>query len=46
MKKDDDYDDFFMDSNSNELKQIFQGQSAINDVIRDLQRKMDEIIGK
>lgn len=35
-----------MDSNSNELKQIFQGQSAINDVIRDLQRKMDEIIGR
>lgn len=47
-KKSEDYDmdGFFEDDSTRELKQIFQGQSAINEVIRDLHRKMDEIIGR
>ena len=45
MKKDENWDEFFMDDNTKELRQIFQGQSAMHDVIRDLNRKMDEIIG-
>jgi len=44
--KEDDWDDFFEDDNTRELKQIFQGQSAMNEVLRDLHRKMDEIIGR
>merc|ERR1719397_1470345 len=42
----EDWDDFFEDDNTRELKQIFQGQSAMNEVLRDLHRKMDEIIGR
>jgi len=48
-KKNEDYDSmdgFFEDDSTRELKQIFQGQSAMNEVIRDLHRKMDEIIGR
>merc|ERR1719422_2546082 len=33
----------FEDDNIRELKQIFQGQSQMNEVMRDLHRKMDEI---
>ena len=44
--KEDDWDDFFEDDNTREMKQIFQGQSAMNEVLRDLHRKMDEIIGR
>jgi len=44
--KEDDWDEFFEDDNTRELKQIFQGQSAMNEVLRDLHRKMDEIIGR
>ena len=44
--KEEDWDDFFEDDNTRELKQIFQGQSAMNEVLRDLHRKMDEIIGR
>jgi len=44
--KDDDWEDFFEDDSTRELKQIFMGQSAMNDVMRDLHRKMDEIIGR
>jgi len=46
MKEDDEWDDLFEDENIRELKQIFQGQSAMNEVLRDLHRKMDEIIGR
>merc|ERR1711872_109479 len=42
----EDWDDFFEDDNTRELKQIFQGQSSMNQVLRDLHRKMDEIIGR
>merc|ERR1740122_157591 len=36
----------FEDDNIRELKQIFQGQSSMNEVMRDLHRKMDEIVGR
>merc|ERR1711902_77135 len=39
-------DGIFEDDNIRELKQIFQGQSSMNEVMRDLHRKMDEIIGR
>jgi len=44
--EDEDYDWGFEDENVRELKQIFQGQSSMNEVMRDLHRKMDEIIGR
>merc|ERR550519_2684942 len=48
VKKDDewDMDGFFEDDSTRELIKIFQGQSAMNEVLRDLHRKMDEIIGR
>ena len=42
--EEEDYDWAFEDENVRELKQIFQGQSAMNEVLRDLHRKMDSII--
>ena len=42
--EEEDYDWAFEDDNVRELKQIFQGQSAMNEVLRDLHRKMDSII--
>merc|ERR1719461_429396 len=44
--KEEEWDDFFEDDNTRELKNIYQGQSAMNEVLRDLHRKMDEIIGR
>jgi len=45
--EDEDYDwGVFEDDSVRELKQIFQGQSSMNEVLRDLHRKMDEIIGR
>merc|ERR1719334_2155243 len=44
--KEDEWDDFFEDDSTRELKNIYQGQSAMNEVLRDLHRKMDEIIGR
>jgi len=44
--RDDEWEEFFEDDNTRELKQIFQGQSAMSDVLRELHRKMDEIIGR
>jgi len=41
----EEWDDW-EDESIRELKQIFQGQSAMNDVLRELHRKMDEIIGR
>jgi len=46
VKKDENWEEFFMDDTTKELRQIFQGQSSMNDVLRDLHRKMDEIIGR
>ncbi len=45
MKKEEDWEEFFEDDATRELKQIFQGQAALTDIVRELHRKMDEIIG-
>ncbi len=45
MKKEEDWEEFFEDDATRELKQIFQGQAALTDTVRELHRKMDEIIG-
>lgn len=44
--KEEDWEEFFEDDNTRELKQIFEGQSAMHGVLRDLHKKMDEIIGR
>ena len=46
MKKEEHRDDLFEDDATRELKQIFQGQAAMTETVRELHRKMDEIIGK
>jgi len=45
-KKDDFDEDDFDPETSRELRQIFDGQSQIYETIRELHRKMDEIIGR
>uniref|UniRef100_A0A1L8E2X7 Putative legume-like lectin family n=1 Tax=Nyssomyia neivai TaxID=330878 RepID=A0A1L8E2X7_9DIPT len=42
----EDIDDWFESDNQRELRQIWQAQSGMTDVIRDLSRKMDEVIGR
>ena len=46
MKKEEEWEEFFEDDATRELKQIFQGQAAMTETVRELHRKMDEIIGK
>ncbi len=41
----DDWENWFSDQDK-ELQQIFQGQSDMKDVLHELQRKMDEIVGR
>ncbi|GAB0092585.1 Protein ERGIC-53 [Sergentomyia squamirostris] len=42
----DDPEDWFESDNQRELRQIWQAQSQMTDVIKDLSRKMDEVIGR
>lgn len=44
--KEGEFDDWFESDGQRELRQIFQGQSQIYDVLRDLNKKVDEVIGK
>ncbi|CAH0599968.1 unnamed protein product [Chrysodeixis includens] len=44
--KDGEFDDWFESDGQRELRQIFQGQTQIHDVLRDLNKKVDEVIGK
>ena len=44
-KTDDDWDNWFTDQDK-ELQQIFQGQSAIREVLTELHRKMDDIVAR
>ena len=44
-KKDDDWDNW-MDESQKELQNIFQGQSAMKEILTDLHRKMDDIISR
>nr|XP_026483712.1 protein ERGIC-53 [Vanessa tameamea] len=44
--KDGEFDDWFESDGQRELRQIFQGLGQIQDVMRDLHKKVDEVIGK
>ncbi|ALC43458.1 ergic53 [Drosophila busckii] len=45
-KDEEEWDEFYESENQRELRQIWQGQSQIADHLRDLHRKVDEIIGR
>lgn len=42
----DDVDDWFESDNQRELRQIWQAQSQTSEVLRELSRKLDEVIGR
>lgn len=42
----DDMEEWFENDNQRELRQIFGGQSQIFDVLRELNRKLDEVVGR
>lgn len=42
----DDLEDWFESDNQRELRQIWQAQSATTDVLRELSKKLDEIVGR
>lgn len=42
----EDLDDWFESDNQRELRQIWQAQSQTSEVLRDLSRKLDEVIGR
>ncbi|XP_049882972.1 protein ERGIC-53 [Pectinophora gossypiella] len=44
--KEGEFEDWFESDGQRELRQIFQGQGQIHDVLRDLNKKLDEVIGK
>lgn len=41
--KEGEFDDWFESDGQRELRQIFQGQGQIHDVLRDLNKKVDEV---
>lgn len=42
--KEGEFDDWFESDGQRELRQIFQGQGQIHDILRDLNKKVDEVI--
>lgn len=42
----EELEDWFEDDNQRELRQIWQAQSATTEVLRDLSKKLDEVIGR
>ncbi|GLV39697.1 ergic53 [Carabus blaptoides fortunei] len=44
--KDPGFEDWFETDNQRELRQIFQGQSSMFEVLRELNRKLDEVVGR
>merc|ERR1712110_844123 len=46
VKSDDDDWDNWMDESQKELQNIFQGQSAMKEILTELHRKMDDIISR
>jgi mannose-binding lectin 1 len=42
----DDLEDWFESDNQRELRQIWQAQTQTSEVLRDLSRKLDEVIGR
>lgn len=45
-QKEPDMDEWFESDNQRELRQIFQGQNQIYDTIKELNRKLDEVVGR
>lgn len=45
-KDEEEWEEFYESENQRELRQIWQGQSQIGDHLRELSRKVDEIIGR
>lgn len=45
-KKPAEFDDWFETDNQRELRQIWQSQTHMSDILKELSRKMDEIIGR
>lgn len=45
-KDEEEWEEFYESENQRELRQIWQGQSQINEHLRELSRKVDEIIGR
>ena len=45
-KENDNPEEWFETDSQRELGQIFSGQSKMFDALRDIQRKMDEIVGR
>lgn len=45
-KKPDEFDDWFETDNQRELRQIWQSQTHMSDLLKDLSRKVDEVIGR
>lgn len=41
-----EYEEYYETESQKELRQIFNGQSQIYDVIREIFRKLDEIVGR
>lgn len=44
--KQEELDEWYETDNQRELRQIFQGQSSIFESIRELNRKLDEVVGR
>lgn len=45
-EKKEEYEDWFESDNQRELRQIWQSQTQMTDVLRELSRKMDEVVGR
>lgn len=45
-EKKDEFEDWFESDNQRELRQIWQSQTQMTDLLRDLSKKMDEVIGR
>lgn len=45
-KKPDEFDDWFETDSQRELRQIWQSQTHMSDLLKDLSRKVDEVIGR
>lgn len=46
LKDEEEWDEFYESENQRELRQIWQGQSQIFEHLRELSRKVDEVIGR
>ncbi|KAJ8973047.1 hypothetical protein NQ317_011327 [Molorchus minor] len=45
-RRDPELEDWFESDNQRELRQIFQGQNQIYEIIKELSRKLDEVVGR